>query len=99
MCIRDRWFTGPITLKSNINLHLNKGAVILFSPDIDLYPLIDASFEGLNLSLIHIWWKGNEVKYIFLITCVPLLIIFGISAFAIIIAWYVILSVPLRPFL
>lgn len=42
------WFTGPITLKSNINLHLNKGAVILFSPDIDLYPLIDASFEGLN---------------------------------------------------
>lgn len=42
------WFTGPITLKSNINLHLNKGAVILFSPDIDLYPLIDASFEGLD---------------------------------------------------
>lgn len=42
------WFTGPITLKSNINLHLNKGAVILFSPDIDLYPLIGASFEGLD---------------------------------------------------
>lgn len=41
-------------------------------------------------------WKGNEVKYIFLITCVPLLIIFGISAFAIIIAWYVILSVYLN---
>lgn len=42
------WYTGPITLKSNINLHLNKGAVILFSPDLDLYPLIDTSFEGLN---------------------------------------------------
>lgn len=42
------WYTGPIVLKSNINLHLLKGAVILFSPDIDLYPLVDASFEGLN---------------------------------------------------
>lgn len=38
-------------------------------------------------------WKGNEIKYIFLITCIPLIIFFGISALAIIIAWYVILSV------
>lgn len=38
-------------------------------------------------------WKGNEVKYIFLITCVPLILIFGISSFAIIIAWYVVLSI------
>ena len=42
------WYTGPITLKSNINLHLLKGAVILFSPDINLYPLVDTSFEGLD---------------------------------------------------
>jgi len=42
------WYTGPIVLQSNINLHLEKGAVILFSPDIDLYPLVDASFEGLD---------------------------------------------------
>ena len=27
------WFTGPITLKSNINLHLEMGAVIQFSGD------------------------------------------------------------------
>ncbi|MDO4160389.1 MAG: CDP-diacylglycerol--serine O-phosphatidyltransferase [Prevotellaceae bacterium] len=38
-------------------------------------------------------WKGNEIKYIFIITCVPLLLIFGITSFAIIIAWYVILSI------
>lgn len=42
------WFTGPIILKSNINLHLEKGAVILFSPDVDLYPLVETSFEGLD---------------------------------------------------
>ena len=38
-------------------------------------------------------WHGNEVKYIFLLTCIPLLIFLGISAFAVIITWYVILSI------
>ena len=42
------WFTGPIVLKSNINLHLEKGAVILFSPDDALYPFVETSFEGLD---------------------------------------------------
>ncbi len=37
-------------------------------------------------------WKGNEVKYIFLISCLPLLMIFGITAFSVIIAWYVVWS-------
>ena len=38
-------------------------------------------------------WKGNEIKYVFLITCVPLLLLLGVSGLAAIIAWYVILSV------
>ena len=42
------WFTGPIVLKSNVNLHLEKGAVILFSGDETLYPIIKTSFEGLE---------------------------------------------------
>ena len=37
-------------------------------------------------------WKGNQVKYIFLLTCIPLLTIFGLTGLAIIIAWYVIIS-------
>ena len=37
-------------------------------------------------------WKGNEIKYIFLLTCIPMLF-FGIFGLAAIIAWYVILSV------
>lgn len=39
------WFTGPITLKSNINLHIEKGGIILFSPDDALYPFVKTSFE------------------------------------------------------
>ena len=42
------WHTGPIVLKSHINLHLNAGAVILFAADGTLYPFINTSFEGLD---------------------------------------------------
>ena len=34
------WLTGPIELKSNINLHLERGAVLLFSTNHALYPII-----------------------------------------------------------
>lgn len=45
---RGVWHTGPIVLKSNIDLHLEMGAVILFAADESLYPLIETSFEGLD---------------------------------------------------
>lgn len=41
-------------------------------------------------------WRGNEVKYIFLLTCIPLLIFLKLSGFAAIIAWYVVLSALTR---
>lgn len=42
------WLTGPIVFKSNINLHLEDKAIILFSPDKDLYPLVETVFEGFD---------------------------------------------------
>ena len=42
------WMTGPIELKSGIDLHVTRGAVILFDGDRDLYPIIETSFEGLD---------------------------------------------------
>lgn len=42
------WYTGPIVFRSNINMHLEKGALILFSSDFDLYPLVNTVFEGLD---------------------------------------------------
>ncbi|MDK2840971.1 MAG: hypothetical protein PWQ17_476 [Anaerophaga sp.] len=68
---RGIWLTGPIKMKSNINLHLEDGAVVLFSSDFDKYPLIETSFEGLEtyrcMSPIHahnlenIAFTGNGV--------------------------------------
>jgi len=43
---RGLWLTGPIQLKSNINLHAEAGALVLFSKDKDQYPLIESYFEG-----------------------------------------------------
>jgi polygalacturonase len=42
------WLTGPIILKSNLELHAETGALIKFSTDKSLYPLVETSFEGLN---------------------------------------------------
>ncbi len=42
------WNTGPIELKSNIELHLEADAIIRFDSDRSLYPIIRTSFEGLD---------------------------------------------------
>lgn len=42
------WLTGPIVLKSNVNLHLEKNAVLEFTTDFDQYPLISTTYEGLE---------------------------------------------------
>ncbi len=41
------WLTGPIVLKSNINLHLAQGATLLFSADFSQYSLVAGNWEGL----------------------------------------------------
>ena len=43
---RGIWITGPIHLKSNINLHVSDGALIRFSDDYDEYPIIETHYEG-----------------------------------------------------
>lgn len=41
------WLTGPIVLKTNVNLHLATGATLLFTSDFDQYPMVEANWEGL----------------------------------------------------
>ena len=38
-------------------------------------------------------WKGNEVKYIFLLTSIIMIAFLGISGLAAVIAWYILLSI------
>ena len=78
---------GPFLASSPIYIYGTIAVMLLFS-----YLLI-AELPMFALKFKTWGWKGNEVKYIFLLTCIPLLIIFKVSGLAIIIAWYALLSV------
>lgn len=40
------WLTGPIVLKSNVNLHLKKTTTLLFTTDKTQYALVEGVYEG-----------------------------------------------------
>ena len=40
------WFTAPIEIKSDVELRIEKNAILKFSKDIDQYPLIITNYEG-----------------------------------------------------
>ncbi len=43
------WLTAKVHLKSNVNLHLNKGAILLFSDDPkDYLPAVHTTWEGME---------------------------------------------------
>ncbi|MFA4871120.1 MAG: glycoside hydrolase family 28 protein [Pedobacter sp.] len=56
------WLTGPIELKSNVNLHLAKNSLLQFTKDFNEYPLVEGNWEGLpqmrNQS--PIWAVGQQ---------------------------------------
>ena len=54
--------------------------------------LLVAEIPMFALKFKHWGWRDNKVKYVFLISCLPILLIFGISGISVIIAWYICLS-------
>jgi polygalacturonase len=40
------WLTGPVVLKNNVNLHLQKNSLLQFSNDFGQYPLVEGNWEG-----------------------------------------------------
>ena len=55
--------------------------------------LLVAEIPMFALKFKHWGWRDNKVKYVFLISCLPILLIFGISGISVIIAWYIFLSI------
>ena len=54
--------------------------------------LLVAELSMFSLKFKNLSWKDNKISYIFLLVCIPLLVIFRISGFAAIILWYILLS-------
>ncbi|MEJ6980898.1 glycoside hydrolase family 28 protein [Pedobacter sp. P351] len=45
---RGLWLTGPLELKSNVNLHLKSDALLSFTKDLSQYKLVHTNWEGLG---------------------------------------------------
>ncbi len=71
-------------------------AIFLFALVILMSYLLIAEIPMFSLKFKNLTWKDNKVSYIFLLVCIPLLIIFRISGFAAIILWYILLSLITR---
>lgn len=52
-------------------------------------PMFSLKFKSLS-------WADNKVSFLFLIICIPLLVLFKISGFSAIIVWYILLSLLTR---
>lgn len=42
------WYTGPIQFESNVELHLDRGALVLFSENLADYPALASDWEGIS---------------------------------------------------
>lgn len=40
------WLTGPVVLKSNVNLHVSRAALVQFTSDKSKYKLVEGNYEG-----------------------------------------------------
>jgi CDP-diacylglycerol--serine O-phosphatidyltransferase len=70
----------------------NLSLVIIAGMFISCYLLI-AEIPMFALKFKTWGWKGNEIKYIFILSCIPLLLLLGVGGLAAIIAWYILLSI------
>jgi polygalacturonase len=60
---KGTWLSGPVNLKSNVNLHLAEGAILLFSTDSTLYtPAILTRWEGMDCYNTHPLIYAFEAK-------------------------------------
>lgn len=58
------WLTGPIELKSNVNLHVVRDAILLFTSDFNQYPLVEGVYEGRRSARNQSPIYGNNLENI-----------------------------------
>lgn len=58
------WITGPINLKSNVNLHLKEGSFVQFSENYNDYNLIKTNWEGLDAIRVQSPIYGKDLENI-----------------------------------
>ena len=80
------WMKTAPFIASNLSLVVLAGVFVSCYLLVSEIPMFALKFKSCG-------WKGNDIKYIFLITCIPMLAMLGIGGLAAVIAWYVTLSI------
>lgn len=80
------WLKSAPVISTNLSLIILAGIFISCWLLIAEIPMFALKFKTWG-------WKGNEVKYIFLLTSIILLTFLGVSGLAAVIAWYILLSI------
>ncbi|MET1057316.1 MAG: glycoside hydrolase family 28 protein [Pedobacter sp.] len=58
------WVSGPIYLKSNVNLHLLRGAMLTFTRDKNQYKMVSGDYEGKSAARNESPINGSDLKNI-----------------------------------
>jgi polygalacturonase len=58
------WLTGPVEMKSNVNLHITRDAILLFTDDFNQYPLVEGTYEGRTSARNQSPIYGNNLQNI-----------------------------------
>ncbi|TDO19058.1 glycoside hydrolase family 28 protein [Pedobacter duraquae] len=58
------WMTGPLYLQSNVNLHLSKGATLMFTDDKSQYKIVAGDYEGRSAARNESPINGNGLTNI-----------------------------------
>lgn len=86
-------FWGALIAGGREFIYAHADATLVIGLILLLSFLLVAEIPMFSLKFKNLSWKDNKVSFIFLIGCMPLLLFLGISSFAAIILWYVLLSV------
>lgn len=87
-------FWGALIVGSEEYLYVSSGSIFLLLAMVFFSSwLLVAEIPMFALKFKHWGWRGNKIKYIFIVSCLPILLRFGITGISVIIAWYICLSV------
>lgn len=67
-------------------------AVYLFMMVVLMSSLLVAEVPMFSLKFHHVGWRDNQIRFLFLSVCIPLLIWGGLSGLSAIVVWYILLS-------
>ena len=86
-------FWGALVIGSHDTIMENPYGWMLIIALVLLFSwLLVAEIPMFSLKFKNLAWKDNQISYIFIIVCIPLLILLGLSGFSAIILWYILLS-------